>query len=391
MSATTWILCSKIVLISMGALSIAMAIKLSVPPVMAFAFCNVPAIWSALVSWLKPPYIYFIVNGIIITIVASSRFSRKLVDENSSEYSTTNTPEYSTSTHPPINSGKTIPPAAHVVAATIPVHSTPEINVVESPPPNLAYDNEGAEDEREPNIVELKPVVVNGVMEAMGSEAYDNVLEEEDDLVVSNSTWSHPETDESNHLTVSDFPQTVTSLHEAQLDYFPLPAQKKPLLPPRFGQTKPIKVIPAGGRAVRMGKPETLESTWKKIMESRERQLMKKSETFGCTFNVNAAVGDDDDDLPPRRVLKSATFRERTSCDDDIAEDDDDDGARSSLGVGPFGWSSNVGNIKRELSPSQDELNRRVEAFINKVNEDMRLQRQRSIDQYMEMINRGVN
>lgn len=153
-------------------------------------------------------------------------------------------------------------------------------------------------------------------------------------------------------------------------------------------------------------KNETLESTWKKIMESREREL-KKSETFenrGCLFYMNATALDDDDvvddadgaddDLLPRRVLKSATFRDRTIYDnDDIIADDgvDDDDNEGGRGVAPLGWSSNMGKIKRELSLSQDELNRRVEAFIKKFNEDMRLQRQQSIDQYMEMINRGVN
>lgn len=250
MSATTWILCSKIVLISTGAISIAMAIKVSVPPVMAFAFCNVPAIWSALVLWLKPPYIYFIVNGIIITIMASSRLSQlhRVVDY------------HETSIPPPTPAAPA--PSHHVVAATIPVNSiaTREINVVETPPrpsptDQIAYNNysNGSADdddsEREANIVELKPVVVNGVIEATTilSEAYDRVVEEQDDqVVVSNSTWSHPEADDDgyhhhHHLAVSNSPETVITSprHEAQLDYFPL-------LPPRFGPPKPVKVIPAG-------------------------------------------------------------------------------------------------------------------------------------------------
>lgn len=67
-------------------------------------------------------------------------------------------------------------------------------------------------------------------------------------------------------------------------------------------------------------------------------------------------------------VPKSETFKERSSYEPPAA----------------------AARIRKEPSLGQDDLNRRVEAFINKFNEEMRMQRQESLNQYMEMINRGV-
>lgn len=138
----------------------------------------------------------------------------------------------------------------------------------------------------------------------------------------------------------------------------------------------------------RSKKPETLENTWKMITEGRHVPLtrhMKKSDTFHIHGRHVAAVDDDAPEenensttFPPqhhhqRRVLKSETFKDRTNY------------------VSPsYSPSPTAVKIRKDPSLSSDDLNRKVEAFIKKFNEDMRLQRQQSMQQYMEMINRGV-
>lgn len=125
-----------------------------------------------------------------------------------------------------------------------------------------------------------------------------------------------------------------------------------------------------------MAKPkrqETLETTWKAITDGRHVPLtrhLKKSDTWenhGRQFNTD-----------PQTVLKSETFRDRTNYN---PQPPNPANLRDSLGSG---------KLRKEASLSKDELNRRVEAFIKKFNDEMRLQRQESLNQYVEMINRGA-
>ncbi|KNA02745.1 hypothetical protein SOVF_215780 [Spinacia oleracea] len=133
-----------------------------------------------------------------------------------------------------------------------------------------------------------------------------------------------------------------------------------------------------GGKSLKVSKPkkhDTLESTWKAITEGRHIPLtrhLKKSDTWE---NQDRQIDLLDDSFPlPAVVKKSETFHERTNY----------------LPPPPPPPASFVTKLKKEPSLGQDELNRRVEAFINKFNDEMRLQRQESMQQFMEMINRAA-
>lgn len=83
-----------------------------------------------------------------------------------------------------------------------------------------------------------------------------------------------------------------------------------------------------------------------------------------------------------RHIRKSDTWQSRTPPPENNSEEETFEDAVST--------TVSAGRLRKEPSLSQDELNRRVEAFIRKFNDEMRLQRQQSLEQYMQMINRGA-
>ncbi|XP_016472203.1 uncharacterized protein LOC107794235 [Nicotiana tabacum] len=344
-STNSLILSLKVVLISIGAVSLAMLLKASIP----FVFYELPTIWSAVIAWLKPPYLYVVINGIIIIIAATSRSSNHKESSSSDQFQ-------------PLITARTPPQSDLIEIAQSELHSVQsEVKeVLEAAVP--------------------LPVNVPQVLVVNGSSVVD--MNPEDESV-------NDEPVDSDAIVVlksvvAPLPETET---EAELLLLKATTEK-PLVSSRFGNRKPpVKTSPEGLKALRVArskKPETLENTWKMITEGRHVPLtrhLKKSDTFQDHrrhVKVDATEENENSTTfqpPPqqqRHVLKSETFKDRTNYDS------------------PASPSPSATKLLKERSPSADELNRRVEAFIKKFNEDMRIQRQQSMQQYMEMINRGV-
>ncbi|KAL3821523.1 hypothetical protein ACJIZ3_007428 [Penstemon smallii] len=329
--AISYILPFKLMLISTGVLSAAILLKFSVPSLADFAVYELPSIYNGVVSWLTPPYLYLVINFIIITIVASSKLqSRKDDDEII-------TPVQLQST------------AVKSIEPDYPVAEFSYNGVV------LLNDSRSF-DVKEERLIDFKDAGA-GVEENHADQIQDvTSSNKENEFVISKSTWNSVDIKDSTEYS---------------------PSSVKPPVSSRFVHRRNVRASPearfsSGGKTVlgvsKPKKQDTLESTWKTITEGRAVPItrhLRKSDTW---------ERDNQEKTPQKMMTKAETFNDRTNT--------------RSRSPSP-GTSGGSGKMKKEPSLSQDELTRRVEAFIKKFNEDMKLQRQESLNQYMEMINRG--
>ncbi|XP_068644454.1 uncharacterized protein [Aristolochia californica] len=315
----------KTLLFSTGVLSTALVLKLSLPSILSCLIYEIPLLYGSLHSWLTPPYLYFVINGIIITIAASSRFQQK--EEEVVE---------------PAPIGKIV--AVAEAAEIRPVYGLPlkdfEAVVVKSPA------------EIRPGYGDVDPARFGQPQARVATEKMEEEGEEE--FVISRS----------------DYSLSRGNLMEVPSEYS-MTMMERPPASARFSHRKNVKASPEGSKLLGVSKPkrhETLEGAWKTITDGRPMPLtrhLKKSETFESYDRARTEAM-----ATSTPVKKSETFKERT-------------------GTPSLSPSPGSGKLRRELPSSQDDLNRRVEAFIKKFNEEMRLQRQESFKHYMEMINRG--
>ncbi|KAH0685252.1 hypothetical protein KY290_016521 [Solanum tuberosum] len=377
-STSNLMLTVKFLLISIGAVSSAIAIKSSVPLILY----ECPTIWSGLISWLKPPYLYILLNGIIIIIAATSRSNRKEQQQSGEQsrslISAGTPPVYSDLVT--ISRSKMSEYAPELVDEKEVFEVTPFISAG-TPPVNsdLVSISRSKMSEYEPELVdepeafEVMPLISAGtppVNSDLVTISRSEMCEYAPGLVDEPEVFEEKTEPVNEPLEVVEVKSMVTVVNEDEGEndefvssnsiFTPLPeveteliqrlTTEKPLVSSRFSHRKPLmRTSPDGVKSLRVARvkrQETLESTWKKITEGRHVPLT-------------------------RHLNKVDTWQHQNQN---------------------RGSESPVQNIKKALepSPSQDELNRRVEAFIKKFNEEMRLQREQSLQQYMEMINRGV-
>ncbi|KAF8407419.1 hypothetical protein HHK36_006550 [Tetracentron sinense] len=295
--------CIKLAFLSIGIISTVLLLKIAIPYCVNL-LSTLPRILISFQSWLSPPYLYIIVNFIIISIAASSTFQQKLSEKKENEAEN----------------------LAHQKKQEDPIASDSSSQYMKKSPEIWTEMNETPPESGEKSVISVEK-----------------------------SVKSPPESDEKQE------PNLLASGPHIRR------SNRKTLRSTAAASDKPLKSL---GVAKPKKQSDTLDATWKAISEGQglglTRQL-KKSDTWNVPRGVN--IADTEEEGSARRELrKSETFNEAAAS------------RNSSVG----------GGMRRENSTSRDELNRRVEAFIKKFNNEIRLQRQESNERYMEMVNRGV-
>ncbi|KAL5993401.1 hypothetical protein ACLOJK_014325 [Asimina triloba] len=247
----------KLAFYSAGIISAAVFLKHAIPCFLAPSLSALPRLWISLRSWLAPPYLYIVVNFIILTIAASSNFHHRFAEKNAQA-----------------KAGEVLEKQRDSV------DPAPEVDAVEKIP-------------------------------------------------------ADPE-EKAPEKTFSFSGAAVRRRVRASASSKSLGAAPKPK------------------------QPDTLDDTWKAITEGRERRQLKKSDTWEAAPRVEAEQEEKGLGRAGggRDLKKWEAFREAATA------------SASASWVG----------LRREISLSKEDLNRRVEAFIKKINNEIRMQRQQSYE-----------
>lgn len=127
----------------------------------------------------------------------------------------------------------------------------------------------------------------------------------------------------------------------------------------------------------------TMEETWKAINggENPEKKQLKKSETWPQPPQLGVPV--------PAGVFHCQLEEERNQ-EESAAKKKMKKDLKKSMTFNDTVSIRCRGGLMRDPSMSLEEFNGKVEAFIKKFNNEMRLQRQESEQRFLEMINRSI-
>lgn len=311
---TIWAI--KIALICVGIGSCLILFKIAVIPYTStFLISTIPSFWSSTKVFLSPPYIYILLNFVIVAIVASSTLHHQSQIIKPLKKALLHT-EKSLN----LNFGfKSEEDEAAVFEVTASQEATNDSRLQDQEWKNVAFTQNQEEEEEE--------VIKSMVVVAAAASVDKNV---------------DPSTETSDDEALSGKSGEITGEADGE-EKAGLPKPEEP--------------------------DDSLDSVWKAIMESQGRPAtwkLKKRNTWDSPPRVVAAAAAARAVALPaaagpcgRELRKSDTFRERVAS-------------------------------TREKSTNQDELHRRADEFIRKINNDLRLQREESDQRHIEMVNRGV-